>query len=154
MWLRVMLAVSFALLAVSLTSAAISRLTEGFNWISVAELAGALLSLALVVSSAVASCTMRVASTGVTMTFWVLFRARLSSADVAELRADEWNSWDFGGYGLKGGRKKGWLLNATVNGSGAADKGVLVRSTAGVVYRMEVHDPERFSRRVNAVLMS
>ena len=152
MWLRASLVLSFGFLAVALLSTAIGRLMEQVTWITGAELAGAVLALSLLVSSAVASCTMRVASTGVTMTFWVLFRVHLSSADVAELRADEWNSWDFGGYGLKGGRRKGWLLNASADGAGAGDKGILVRSTDGVVYRVEVHDPEKFSQRARVLL--
>lgn len=151
-WLRVMLAVSFGALTIALVAAATIRLASGWSVLALAEIAGAIVTAALLASSLVASCTVRVSSGQVVVGFWVIFRARIPASDVVELRADEWNSWDFGGYGLKGGRKKGWLLNATADGTGAGDEGVLIRTASGRSYRVEVRAPVQFAERAAALL--
>lgn len=154
LWLRVLLTGSFGLLVVALTVAAANRLSGGFSILGLLEVGGALAALALAISSVRASCNIRVDEHGVTMRFWLLFRVQVSSTEVIELRADEWNSWDYGGYGLKGGRKRGWLLNATADGTGAGDKGIVVCATNGRTYRVEVKDPEQFALQAIAVLFT
>ncbi|MGO1267530.1 hypothetical protein [Microbacterium gubbeenense] len=153
-WVRFMLGGGFAAIAIVATVGTVNNLP-------IEPLVGVIVSLAVVASvvlamtAAVAACVVTVDQRGVTLAFWVLYRTRIVASEIAELRADTWNSWDFGGYGIKGDRpsgKRGLLLNATVDGTGNGDVGILLRATDGRTFRVEVPDPHEFVRHADDLL--
>lgn len=82
----------------------------------------------------------------------MLYRARVPASQIAELRAE---TWDFGGYGIKGDRpsgKRGLLLNATADGTGHGDVGIVLRTTGGRTYRIEFPAPHEFVRQADLLL--
>lgn len=156
LWVRGMLCAGFGVIAILATIDAVRSFpVEPIRGIFVSLVAIA--SAILAVSAAVAACGVTVDERGVTLTFWVLYRARIAPPEIAELRADTWDSWDFGGYGLKGDRprgRRGLLLNATADGTGKGDRGIALRTTDGRTFRVEVPSPHEFVQRANALLAS
>lgn len=155
LWLRLVIGGSFTLLTVAFTGAILEGETDTGSprfWV---EVVGIPLCIMLTFTSFRAACTISVTPESVKLRFWVLFFTSIPAEQLEELRADEWDSWEFGGFGLKGDRprgKKGLLLNATVDATGRGDRGILVRTRDGRTYRIEVADPEAFADTATTIL--
>ena len=101
-----------------------------------------------------AQCRVTVMPKGVRLSYWILFRTYLPAAVIASIDAAEWDTWSYGGYGIKGRPRsdKGLLLNASYDASGRADRGLLITTVDGRSYRIEASEPVKFAEQSRMIL--
>lgn len=101
-----------------------------------------------------AQCRVTVMPKGVRLSYWILFRTYLPAAVIASVDAAEWDTWSYGGTGIKGRPRseKGLLLNASYDASGRADRGLLITTLDGRSYRIEASEPVKSAEQARLIL--
>jgi hypothetical protein len=91
---------------------------------------------------------------GVRVSYWILFRTYLPAAVIASVDAAEWDTWSYGGTGIKGRprSKKGLMLNASHDDSGRADRGLLITTVDDRSYRIEASEPVKSAEQARLIL--